>query len=92
VTRTKTLGPRSHEYWSWGQGMKQVAHSHVQLSIVQTPLCHVKNTLHPQDLVVLDEVIVVRNEGLRNFTSKQRIGGHGLPLFSLIYLLNIVVQ
>lgn len=72
--------------------MKQFIHLHVQLPVVQASLCHVKKTLHTQDLVVLDEAIVVRNEGLRNFTSRQRIGGHGLPLFSLIYLLNIVVQ
>jgi hypothetical protein len=91
VTRTKTLGPRSHEYSSWGQGVKQVAHIHVQLPIVQAPLCHVKKTLHRQ-VVVLDEAIVVRNEGLRNFIYKQHIRGHGLPLFSLIYLLNIVVH
>ncbi len=72
--------------------MKQFIYLHVQLPIVQAPLCHVKKTLHPQDLVVLDEAIVVRNEGLRNFNSRQHIGGHGLPLFSLIYLLNRVVQ
>jgi len=63
VTRTKTLGLRSHEYWSWGQGVKQVAHLHVQLPIIQAFQCHVKKTIHPQDLVVLDEAIVVRKKG-----------------------------
>jgi hypothetical protein len=40
-----------------------------------------------KDLVVLDEAIVVRNEGLRNFTSKQRIRGHGVvTLFIDIFI------
>jgi hypothetical protein len=81
VTRAKSLGPRSHEYWNWDQGVKQIKHLHVQLPIMQAPLCHVKKTLHPQDLVVLDEAIVVRNEGLRNFTSRKRIGGNGFHSF-----------
>jgi hypothetical protein len=43
--------------------VKQVAHLHVQLPIMQALQCHVKKTIHPQDLVVLDEVIVVRKKG-----------------------------
>lgn len=44
-------------------------------------------SIRPIMLAMLGEAIVVINERLMNFASKQHIGeGHGLPFFSLTFL------